>query len=347
MKASRIKIIVVCGILILFALVVLFIWRTFIKPPSESKKISAEINLSTESSKSSSSSSKVKSTLKEPAFTFLPTEEKLNATPLPIPSPNINAISKEKSSPNTIAFFEKINNAVSATEKSITSGNAQMQNISTTTPAGIILFLTEDQFHFLYPKKFISDLIEAQNLFIKEYDTDYETLSKIETDAQVRFVEEKIIATLLSANLITKERAKQLTTTIRFTLPQLQLIDLKSSGLYKPSSFSEFLNVLVKTEPPKVTPKRLFLLGLAKELANTLVNNAQAACGSCSSSAECFQEGASIPAKGGTEQVKFACHCTGCLTSLGCLSSCSGQAAIFDQATGICGCGLGEDFDFR
>ena len=200
------------------------------------------------------------------------------------------------------------------------------------------------QFHFLYPDDFIASLIDAQNLFIKEYDPNYETISKIETDAQVRLVEEKIVATLLSANMVTKERAEQFITTIRFTLPQLQLIDLQNySYSYESSPFSKSLSALLgrKTELPRKSPKRLFLAGFMEELKNALANRAQAAvCGFCVSLPLCFQEGAATPGVPGSELFYPSCYCTGCLSSLGCLSANNGKAAIYDPETGICGVGL-------
>lgn len=317
MNIDKTKIIVTGGILVLSIFVGLFIRISLREPQSKSEQTSVPSNLSVEFPKPSSSSDKP-STLKE-----------LNIPTLPIPKPDLKAVYKKKSLPSTTTqFFENINKAAKAVEKSLISDNAPIQKTSITTSKGIILSLTKDQFNFLYPKNFIADLIDIQTLFIKESDPAYEPLPKIETDAQVRFVEEKIVATLLSENMITKERAEQFITTIRFTLPELQLIDLKTFNSY---SFYE---------SPRKAPKGLFLAGLTEALKNALAHKAQAAiCGYCVSSPLCFQEGASTPAKPGTEVVKFACYCTGCLSSLGCLSSFTGQAAIFDQSTGICGAG--------
>jgi hypothetical protein len=252
--------------------------------------------------------------------------------------------------PGSIAesFLGKINEAAKAAEEAIMPAAKPVVRsiIATTTPDGIILSLTKNQFEFLYPASFISSLVDAQASFIKVYDSAYQPITKIETDKQVRLIEEKIVSTLLASGDITKEQAERFITTIRFTLPQLQVTDIQKYGplnYYDESSpFLNFLSNLTGNQAlTRVAPKGLFLAGLLEKLSGGLANNAQAAtCGTCSASPECFQEGASIPAKAGTEQIKFACTCTGCLTALGCLSSCQGQAAIFDQLTGICGCGL-------
>lgn len=321
------KIIVICGVLVLSVTAGLFILMSSKEPRLKYKQISAPEKLSIEFPKPSSFSDKP-STFKKSAF------ESLNIPALPIPKPDFEAIAENKPSPSIAApFFENINKAAKAVEESLASqilNSAPVKNTSIRTSDGIILSLTKGQFHFLYPDYFIASLIDAQNLFIKEQDPTYETLFKIETDVQVRLIEEKIVATLLVADMITKERAEQFITTIRFTLPELQLIDLKmynSYGFYKSS--------------PQTAPKGLFLAGLMEQFKNALANKAQAAiCGTCSSLPLCFQEGAATPGMAGSELFYPSCYCTGCLTSLGCLSANSGKAAIFDQTTGICGVGL-------
>ena len=316
---TKTKIIIIGGILVLSIIVGLLIRISSRGPRSKSEKTFVPIRSSVESIKLPSS------------FEKSIISKELNVPVLPIPKPDLKAIYKEKSLPSTVVpFFENINKAAKIVEKSLMPDNAPAPKTSITTSNGIILSLTKDQFNFLYPDNFIAGLIDVQTFFIKEYDPNYEQISKIETDTQVRFIEEKIVATLLSNNMITKERAEQFITTIRFTLPELQLIDLQrynSYGLYESS--------------PRRAPKILFLAGLMEALTDAIAHKAQAAvCGTCSSSPLCFQEGAFIPAKPGIEVIKFACYCTGCLSSLGCLSFCSGQAAIYDQTTGICGCGL-------
>lgn len=321
------KVIVICGVLILSVTAGLFILMSSEEPRLKYKQIPAPEKLSIEFPKPSSFSDKP-STFKKSTF------ESLNIPALPIPKPDFEAIAENKSLPNAVTpFFENINKAAKAVEESIASeitNTMPAQNTSIRTSDGIILSLNKVQFHFLYPDYFIASLIDAQNLFIKEHDPAYEPLLKIETDAQVRTIEEKIVTTLLAADMITKEKAERFITTIRFTLPELQLIDLKmynSYGFYKSS--------------PRTTPKGLFLAGLMEQFKNALANKAQAAiCGTCSSLPLCFQEGAATPGMAGSELFYPSCYCTGCLTSLGCLSANSGKAAIYDQATGICGVGL-------
>ncbi len=332
---TKAKIIVICGILVLSVFVGLLIRISLKEPRSKSEQAFAPKKQSVESPKPSSSS------LKPDVM------EELNVPILPIPKPDLEAVSLKKSSKSTMSFFENINKAVRKVEESLAPVSAPAQNTSTVTSAGIILSLTEDQFHFLYPDKFIAGLTNAQTFLIKEQDPFYEPISKIETDTQVRFVEEKIVTTLLSANMITKEKAEQFITTIRFTLPELQLIDLKkynSYGLYKSSPFSQFLNAALgtKIESPRTAPKGLFLAELMEKLAEALAHKAQAICGTCSNTGpECFQLGADAPGVAGSELFYPSCYCTGCLTELGCLSANSGIAAIYDQTTGVCGIGLG------
>lgn len=319
MKINKTKIIVIGGILILSIFVGLFIQISLKDSWLKSEQTSVSKKISVEFPKPSSSSEKP-STLKE-----------LNIPVLPIPKPDLKAISEKKISPSTVMpFFENINKAAKAVEKSLAPDNIPAQKTSTVTSAGIILSLTKDQFRFLYPDNFINGLINAQTLLIKEYDPAYEPITKIETDAQVRLIEEKIVTTLFSTNMITKEKAEQFITTIRFTLPELQLIDLKMYNSYSLYKFS-----------PRTAPKGLFLAGFMKELTDALAHKAQAAvCGTCSSLPLCFQPGAATPGIPGSELWYPSCYCTGCLSWAGCLSANTGQAAIYDPTTGICGVGL-------
>jgi len=213
-----------------------------------------------------------------------------------------------------------------------TKKEQSVASVPEATSTEIILSLTAEEFHFLYPDDFIASLMEAQNILIKEYDPNYEPLSKIETDSQVRFVEEKLVASLLSMGMITDEKAERSLTTIRLTLPQLQLEELKNrKSFILNQSFMSFL--LLKRPPLEGS----FFVGLIEKLYSVLFLKAEAkACGHCYDLPECYQVGASGLA--GTNTFKIFCNCTGCLTSLGCLSSCTGKAAIWDPTTMICGC---------
>ena len=320
MKINKTKIIVISGVLVLSVFAGLFIRISLREPQSKSEKAFAPIRSSVESPKPLSS-------FEKPVIS-----KELNIPVLPILKPNLEIISKEKSlSSTTMTFFENINKAAKTAEKSLMSDNTPIQKTSITTSTGIILSLTESQFHFLYPNNFIAGLIDAQNFFIKEYEPNYEPILKIETDSQVRLVEEKIVAIFLLANMITKERAEQFITTIRFTLPELQLIDLQKYNSY---GFYEFSPI------QRMAPKGLFLAGFMKELTDALAHKAQAACGYCASLPLCFQEGAATPGVAGSELWYPSCFCSGCLSWAGCLSANSGQAAIYDPSTGICGVGL-------
>ena len=334
---AKTKIIVIGIILVLSIFVGLLIQISLRESRSKPERTSAPAKLSELSTLKKSASQSFQPEADPPLAENIPA--------LPILNLDLRAFSEIKPLPDAVTpFFENINEAAKAIEQSLTPANAPAQKTATITSYGIILSLTKNQFHFLYPDDFIASLIDAQNLFIKEYDPNYETISKIKTDPQVRFVEEKIVATLLSTNMITKEKAEQFITTIRFTLPQLQLIDLQNySYSYESSPFSKSLSALLgrKTELPRKSPKRLFLAGFMEKLKNALANRAQAAvCGFCVSLPLCFQEGAATPGVPGSELFYPSCYCTGCLSSLGCLSANNGKAAIYDPETGICGVGL-------
>ncbi|MCX6813557.1 MAG: hypothetical protein NTV77_03740, partial [Candidatus Azambacteria bacterium] len=198
----------------------------------------------------------------------------------------------------------------------------------------IILSLTNDEFHYLYPDAFIASLMDAQNSLIKGYDPAYVPLSKIETDSQVRFVEEKIVTAALSANIITKNEAERFITTIRFTLPQLQLMELKNRASY--SLFKGAPSALLK-DSQQSPPKASFLAGLLEKLRDALIYPAQAICGACFDVLLCYQFGTPGP---GLIIFRIACYCTGCLYGQGCLDFCTGSPAIYDPETGICGCAV-------
>ncbi len=209
------------------------------------------------------------------------------------------------------------------------------------TSTGIILSLTDEEFHFLYPPVFISSLISAQSLFISEYDPSYVPLSKIENDSQVRSVEEKIVSALLALEMITKEQADIYIKTIRFTLPELQITELKNRKVLILNKFVPTIEglytLLNKKNPAQIPKKGLFFSGLLDKLHNLLINKALAACGHCYSLPECFQVGLPTPYVG-FNIFKYFCRCTGCYYGQGCLDFCEGWSAIWDPTTGICGC---------
>lgn len=204
---------------------------------------------------------------------------------------------------------------------------------STSTPNEIILSLTDKEFHRLYPDSFIKSLVDAQSLFVKNLNPSYEPILKIETDSQVRLIEEKIVSALVSLNMFTEEEGRQAIITIRFTLPELQQKELKNQLF----SFSnEYFNFMPSTQS---NPKNLFLSGLIEKLYSALIPKAEAAvCGVCYTLPECYQLGSPSPVPG-INIFKPFCYCTGCYYGQGCLDMCSGGAAIFDPTTFICGCG--------
>jgi len=327
---SRIKVkIIAVGILILFGLIGFFVWAIFFKAPQlKPRQISAPAQLPVEPAKPAFEKP-VNKPEKVIASKSSPTEKKLNIPTLPIPKSGIEVLFKEKSLPtSTISFFENINKAAKTV-----SGILSATSTPKATPTEIVLSLTDNEFHSLYPDAFIASLMDAQNLIKEYFDPTYKPLPKIETDPQVRLVEEKIVSAFLSANIITKNEAERFITTIRFTLPQLQLMELKKGtfpSLYKSASFKG------PHQPPL---KGLFLADLVEKLRSALIYPVQAAfCGGCYWSPECFQPGASSP-KPGINILRIACYCTGCLYGQGCLDFCTGRAAIYDPTTGLCGCG--------
>lgn len=256
--------------------------------------------------------------------------EKLNMPTLSVPKPDLGILFKEKILPTLKTPFIA---APTQVAPRATSNNRILKS----APTEIILSLTNDEFHFLYPDSFIASLIDGQNLFIKRYDSAYEPLLKIETDSQVRFVEEKIVAALLSINMLTKEEAERYITTIRFTLPQLQLIELKNrkSSTLNQSFITQF-SIIPFSQPPF---KGLFLAGLVEKLYSAFIPKAQAApCGYCYILPECYQIGAPSPTPG-LNVWKAFCYCTGCYYGQGCKDFFTGQSAIWDPTTGLCGGG--------
>lgn len=320
MNAGKFKITTVSKILILIALMLTgyFIWGIFFEsagPKPEQVFIPPANN-----------------DIRTPSFKFRPvrtSEEPPLSYGKPVykPADETAPLENPKNIPpkilptSTIPFFENIYKAAKTAEIKVKN---KITASTQATPDGIIISLTNDEFHFLYPDNFIASLIDAQNLFIKNYDPAYQPLQKIETDSQVRFVEEKIVAALLSINMLTKEEADRYINTIRFTLPQFQLVELKNRK-------SPALNI-------RGARRGLFLAGLVEKLHNVLIPKTQAAaCGACYISPLCFQPGLSAPDPG-INMWKPFCWCTGCYWAAGCLSFCTGVAAIWDPTTGLCGC---------
>ena len=292
----------------------------------------------------------------------------------PLPRPKSEEIQKIPT-PHAEDFLKRLQDAVGAAEKEIEErsvaaptdvvSGASKQEISTTTEEINLPSLASEEFGFLYPDWFIESLKEAQNLLIS-YDPTYQPVAQIQTDADVRYIQEKIISSLFSAAMLTKEEAERYLTTIRFTLPQLQLIELenyrseiKKTSQISPVRFLErmfsaairwpgfivaFLDKALFPERVVVDPPKLFLVyGLIEKLKQIVViPTSEAAggavpCGFCYSLPLCFQVG--VPAPIGMNTWTAFCYCTGCLFGQGCLDRCTGLSAIWDPMTGICGCG--------
>src|SRR3989338_7271923 len=116
------------------------------------------------------------------------------------------APTRETAAPFFETVYETAETIKTKIENEIAASARTAQNTSPSNE--IILSLTADEFHFLYPDSFIKSLIDAQDLFVKNIDPSYAPLLKIETDAQVRLVEEKIVAALVSLDMLNAEQAR-------------------------------------------------------------------------------------------------------------------------------------------
>jgi len=341
MQANKIKTFIFITILILLILNTYLIWVFFFKTsktpePTLEEKFAKAPESAIRIPSFKPTIPKINEIFSFPEKPSFEPKEKFEIPILPIPKPDTATLFQETTPPEeTIQFFENIQEAVEIVKvkigqeerkitmpSQITDNPISSVNISTTTSAEIFVSMTDKEFNYLYPETFLASIMDAQNL-IKEYDSSYEIISEIKTDAQIRLIEEQIIMALFSAGMITKEETETYITTIRFTLPQLQIIELK---YYKSS------DLLPQSEG-------LFFAGLIDIIRNALISKAEAkVCGYCYILPECYQVGASNPAMGINTWAPF-CYCTGCYTYLGCLSRCTSQSAIWDPTTGICGCG--------
>lgn len=283
--------------------------------------------------------------------------ESLNVPTLPIPKPDLMELRKKEDTPSktVLAFFENVSTAAKAAEESIgrqvsaptvssPSALSNSTNMATSTYEEVVLTLTQDEFNFLYPKAFLKTLEESQTL-LKAYDPTFEPLSKIETDPQVRFIQEKVVIALLSANMIDKTEAERFITTINYTLPQLQLIKLNERKQAKGFFFSKLALNISNIFSDSKNLQGVFVAGLAERLEKAFLpevaeaggGGGGAPCGECHPLPLCYRPGVGLPAPGIALYKPF-CQCSGCLFGQGCLDLC--LVAIYEPVTGICGCGL-------
>ena len=173
--------------------------------------------------------------ISEPSRAF-PEESGLNVPVLPIPQPKMEKVTESEGFlPKYVTFFENIKKAAETVQEIVekkvstptaSTPGASSSTFSATSTQEIKLTLTNEEFNYLYPSYFLQDLQNSQNL-LKEYDPSYEPLPEIKTDLHVRFVQEKIVVALLSANMLNTDEAQRYITTIRFTLPQIQFFELE------------------------------------------------------------------------------------------------------------------------
>jgi len=336
MKKSNFKITLISGIILSLIIGVFFIW-SLLSTPEESKPQFTDTSMRTPDFNS----------LNQPSTPETPlVGDILDVPTLPLPKPDTRTYIQNSPIPSTklfVSFFEKINKAAEEVQKALENIVEKKSYVPTQQKKigaselpdtilidkGIQIEMTNKEFHRLYPDFFIEGLMQAQ-LLLEQYDPNYQSISEITTDEHVRYVQEKEVAALYSANMLTKEEAERYITTIRFTLPQLQLkeIEMIRRGIYK-------------TDPKKQQKNGLFLLGLLTEFRNVFVKECKAGtyCGYCVILPECYNQRPAGPTIGYNTWTAY-CYCTGCLSGLGCLDRCGwGVAAIWDPMTGICGCG--------
>ncbi len=249
---------------------------------------------------------------------------KPTSTPEIIQKPDLSFL--EELSESTLTLETTTEKKIEITDNLYSGSLPSPDTLSTTI--SIDVSFTEEEFHYLYPDVFIDNLMETQNI-LKQFYPSYKSIEKIETDAHVRYIQESLVTAFFTSGMITREEAEVFITTIRFTLPQIQLIELQ----YAPMSLLDKTKYSVEN-----TKKGLFFAGLLSNFLNSFISKAEAGvCGYCYYSPQCFQSGGSSGA--GMNVFKTFCYCTGCYYGQGCLDFCTGRAAIWDPTTGICGCG--------
>lgn len=289
----------------------------------------------------------------------------------PIPQPDLEAFfNLGVASPSLQAFLERVQQAAEEAEGQIFDRRAGAPTFSSPgtlsgtklSEEGIALSLTEEEFDYVYPPDEIKSLQQAQAL-LKSFDPSYRTIPKIETAAQVQLIQENMVRALRAAGMITQDEAERYLTTIRFTMPQLNLIELEArkheipteenpgGGLFfekflaSAANLPKFLSAFVKPQAAVFSAgqEKSFVEELTEKIKAAIVSSAYAGgggpCGFCFVSPLCFQPGPSpAPFSTGQKWTPF-CYCTGCLFGQGCLDFCVGRAAIWDPMTGACGCG--------
>jgi len=293
---------------------------------------------------------------------------------LPLPKPDISAIHQNNKLPEeTIPFFERISRAADQVEKKI---NSELKIPATPAPAAtitngniasspqsaqkeIVLNLTQEEFKYLYPQNFLNALIGAGQNFIKEQDPSYAPITILNTDQEVRRIEEKLVSAFVSADMMPQDKAEGAITTIRFTLPEMQLANLamrKEAALSPrkiiayiakaPEFISAFYGKNIVPQPTNFNQANggVFysgLTGILEKIGKIPTANAAIPCGGCINLPECFAEGAIFGPPPGRSLFTGFCLCWGCFRGLGCLDICGegGIAAIWDPVTLACGCG--------
>ena len=356
-KLFKFKFLIISAVAVFIAICVYFLLSLFSSKP-ESMPLFQETEKNAETESITPQSSRIffqPLSYSTKSYGDLSEAQSLEVPILPIPKPDLMELRKKEDTPSktVLAFFENVSTAAKAAEESIgrqvsaptvsSPGALSGKSLAALTSEEIVLSLTKDEFNFLYPEYFLKTLAESQTL-LKEYDPTFEPLSKVEKDSDVRFIQEKIIVALLSANMINKVEAERFITTLRFTLPQLQLMELQTRKQAQKTFFSKFAGKIYNIFSHSKNSQGVFLAGLTERLKNAFLPEAEAggggSCGECHPLPLCFQEGLSPLPIPGPVFLKLFCQCTGCLFGQGCLDICVGRAALYDPITGICGCGM-------
>jgi len=295
---------------------------------------------------------------------------------LPLPRPNVNEINKSNKVPeNMMTFIGRVGTAVNQVEKKImaesirqTASTAPKTSTpqTTTSPISgeIVLNLTPDEFHYLYPDYILNIFVKSQR-FIKESDASFTPLNTLENDSQVRLVQEKLFNYFLSAKIIDSDTYSRAVITLRYTLPQLQLGTLAARKIVEAEQsrplgllnralrFAGHMPDFVKTisegyktprsQETDMSPNIAFysgLLAMIEKITTAPTANA-IVCTPCQFRPECFMEGGLFDGKRGVESATVFCDCrtSNCFYGQGCIDRCLPFASIWDPLTLTCGCG--------
>ena len=148
-------------------------------------------------------------------------------------SPAKNVGTPEKTIPEAFSSFaediKKTAEAVNlrALTKEIASSTPAPGSKYKATQQEITLNITNEEFHFLYPQKFLDALQKDAQAFIGQIDSSYKPFAALERDADVRLVQEKLVTALVAKGWYNEADKNTFLYNMRFVLPELQLANLE------------------------------------------------------------------------------------------------------------------------